>query len=356
MGVFILWFCWFGFNGGSTVSASGDDTLILISSIFVKTNLAAAAAATSTMIITWLRYKKPDVSMTLNGALGGLVAVTAGCDAVSATGALIIGILSGFIIVFGIEFIDKELKVDDPVGAIGVHGLCGAAGTILTGVFAQNGGLLYSGELKMLGIQTLGVLAVTAWVAITMTAVFYLIKHTVGLRVSKEEEIAGLDIAEHGIISSYADFMPPASGDDTAVAPLADTPKIEYNLSKTNAKMTKIVIITKQSKFDSLKAAMDGIGITGMTVTQVLGCGMQRGSTEYYRGSPLEINLLPKVKVEIVVCKIPVSTVIEAAKKALHTGNIGDGKLFTFNVENVVKIRTGEEDYDALQDDIEVEL
>ncbi|WP_058485615.1 ammonium transporter [Defluviitalea phaphyphila] len=356
LGVFILWFAWFGFNGGSTVSATGDDVLVSMASIFVTTNLAAAAAAVTTMIITWVRYKKPDVSMTLNGALGGLVAITAGCDAVSPVGAVLIGIISGFLLVASIEFIDKVLKVDDPVGAVGVHGVCGAAGTILTGVFAIDGGLLYGGGFSFLGVQILGVIAVIAWVAVTMTIVFSIINSTIGLRVSREEELAGLDIVEHGLESSYADFMPLISSEaatTTSTNDTNDTIPVKRVNSNPNAKMTKIVVITKQSKFERLKEALDKIGITGITVTQVLGCGMQKGNTEYYRGAPLETNLLPKVKVEIVVCKIPVSTVIDTVKKALYTGNIGDGKIFVYDVENVVKIRTGEEGYDALQDEAE---
>lgn len=358
LGVFILWFGWFGFNPGSTVSATGDDTLVKMGSIFVTTNLAAAAAATVTMIITWVRYKKPDVSMTLNGALGGLVAITAGCDAVSPAGAAIIGAIAAVVIVFGIEFIDKVLKIDDPVGAIGVHGLCGATGTILVGVFATDGGLLYGGGLKYVGIQALGVLAVAAWVAITMLIVFNIIKKTVGLRVSREEEIAGLDMEEHGLSSSYADFMPTLmvteAGEEVAVTIDAAVPTVYKKadaVTASDVKITKIEIVTKQNKFDALKVALNDIGVTGMTVSNVLGCGMQKGSTEYYRGIELEVKLLPKVRVEIVVCKVPVETVIDTVKRILYTGKIGDGKIFVYDVENVVKVRTGEEGYDALQDD-----
>lgn len=358
LGVFILWFGWFGFNPGSTVSATGDDTLIKMGSIFVTTNLAAAAAAAVTMIITWVRYKKPDVSMTLNGALGGLVAITAGCDAVSPAGAAVIGAIAAVVIVFGIEFIDKVLKVDDPVGAIGVHGLCGAAGTILVGVFATDGGLLYGGGLRYVGVQALGVLAVAAWVSITMLIVFNIIKKTLGLRVSKEEEIAGLDMEEHGLSSSYADFMPTLmvteAGEEVAVTIDAAVPTVYKKadtVTASDVKMTKIEIVTKQNKFDALKVALNEIGVTGMTVSNVLGCGMQKGSTEYYRGIELEVKLLPKVRVEIVVCKVPVETVIDTVKRVLYTGKIGDGKIFVYDVENVVKVRTGEEGYDALQDD-----
>jgi len=357
LGVFILWFAWFGFNGGSTVAMTEQSDILSASSIFVTTNLAAATAAVFTMIITWIRYKKPDVSMTLNGALAGLVAITAGCDAVSPFGAFCIGILAAFVIVFGIEFIDKVLKVDDPVGAIGVHGLAGAAGTILTGVFALDGGLAYGGGWAMVGVQALGVVTVAAYVAIVMGIVFTIIKKTIGLRVSRAEEVAGLDITEHNIASSYADFMiTPIGADfnpstDKEVAAVPTNVAIPVvNNSKPGAKMTKVVVITKQNKFDLLKAAFDHIGITGMTVTQVMGCGMQRGSREFYRGIPLESTLLPKVKVEVVICKVPLQLCIDTIKKALYTGSIGDGKIFVYDVENVIKVRTGEQGYDALQD------
>jgi len=356
LGVFILWFAWFGFNGASTLSATGDDSLKLMSNIFVNTNLAAAAAATATMIITWVRYKKPDVSMTLNGVLAGLVAVTAGCDAVSPFGALIIGTIAGFAMVFSVEFYDKKVKIDDPVGAISVHGMCGALGTILVGIFAIDGGLLYGGGFNLLGIQLIGVISVIAWVAVTMTIVFKVIEKTVGLRVSEAEEIIGLDIEEHGLLNSYADFMPminPLQVEPNNVIPIENNDidkAINLSAYKSEDKITKVVVIINQSKFESLKRALNYIGVTGMTVTQVLGCGVQKGNTEYYRGVEMEINLLPKVKVEIVVSKIPVRKVIEAVKGVMHTGKIGDGKIFIYDLENVIKIRTGEEGFDALQD------
>ncbi|MDR2943053.1 MAG: ammonium transporter [Treponema sp.] len=357
LGVFILWFCWFGFNGGSTVSMTGDDTIVSASKIFVTTNLAAATAAVLTMIITWIRYKKPDVSMTLNGALAGLVAITAGCDAVSPFGAFCIGIIASLVIIFGIEFVDKVLKIDDPVGAVGVHGLAGAAGTILTGVFALDGGLAYGGGFAFLGVQCLGVVSVMAWVSVTMGIVFTVIKKTIGLRVSRAEEVAGLDLTEHNITSSYADFMVSPVGfvsEDLKHASDIEVPSNVaipvVNNSKPGAKMTKVVVLTKQNRFELLKAAFDQIGITGMTVTQVLGCGMQRGGREYYRGIPLESTLLPKVKVEVVICKVPLQLCVDTIKKALYTGNIGDGKIFVYDVENVIKVRTGEQGYDALQD------
>lgn len=361
LGVFILWFCWFGFNGGSTTSMTGDESIVSAGSIFVTTNMAAATATVTTMIITWLRYKKPDVSMTLNGSLAGLVAITAGCDVVSPLGAFIIGLIAAFIVVFGIEAVDKIFKIDDPVGAVGVHGLCGAAGTILTGFFALDGGLLYGGGFRMLGVQALGVVAVIAWVAITMSAVFLIIKKTIGLRVSREEEISGLDIAEHGIRSSYADFMvaPAAIGagtTGTTTVPQSSPVPVEAAIPVTNtaqpgAKLTKVSIVTKQSKFEDLKTALDEIGVTGITVTNVLGHGMQKGSKNYYRGVPVETTLLPKVKVEVVICRVPLDLLVSAVKQALYTGSVGDGKIFVYDVENVVKIRTGEEGYDALQDD-----
>lgn len=372
LGVFILWFCWFGFNGASTVSMEGD-AIISASKIFVTTNLAAAVSTVTAMIITWIRYKKPDVSMTLNGSLAGLVAITAGCDTVSPGGAAIIGILAGLTVVFGIEFIDKKLKIDDPVGAVGVHGLCGALGTLLVGVFSDGTGtdglgLIYGGGFKLLGTQALGVVAVIAWVALTMTVVFLTIKHTVGLRVSREVEIAGLDIEEHGLESSYAGFefaSSTSSGSSGTIIPKTTEPIVSVEKAIPTKvipvpeptvpehKFSNIVIICKQNKFEELKVAMESIGITGMTVTQVLGCGAQRGKPEYYRGVELNIFLLPQVKVEIAVCKVPVIKVIETAKAALYTGHIGDGKIFVYDIENVIKIRTGEEGFDALQDSIE---
>jgi len=363
LGVFILWFCWFGFNGGSTVAMTSADDIVSAASIFVTTNLAAATAAVFTMFITWIRYKKPDVSMTLNGALAGLVAITAGCDAVSPFGAFCIGIIAAFVIVFGIEFVDKVLKIDDPVGAIGVHGLAGAAGTILTGVFALDGGLVYGGGWAMVGVQALGVVSVAAWVVVTMSIIFTVIKKTIGLRVSRAEEIAGLDITEHNIESSYADFISVSTAVDLQTSPDIDgsdalpTGAVPANVaipvinnSKPGTKMTKITIITKQNKLAGLHAALDNMGITGLTVTNVLGHGMQKGHTEYYRGAPVTIRLLPKVQVDIVVCKISPQTVIDTVKKVLYTGKVGDGKIFVSDIENVVKVRTGEQGYDALQD------
>lgn len=360
LGVFILWFGWFGFNPGSTLSITGDGSILAAGNIFVTTNLAAAAGATVVMILSWIRYKKPDVSLTLNGALAGLVAITAGCDAVSPAGAVIIGSIAGFIVLFGIEFIDKVLKIDDPVGAVAVHGLCGAGGTIMVGLFAVDGGVFYGGGFKMLGVQSLGVASVATFVAVTMFIIFTIIKKTIGLRVSREEEIAGLDIEEHGLVSSYADFMPAIVQGTSLSGKVESSEKVSSDVSipvvrKTVAtgdiKMTKLEIITNPSKFEVLKAALNEIGVTGMTVSEVMGCGMQKGGAEFYRGVEVEINLLPKVCVNVVVSKIPVDTVIEAVKKALYTGKIGDGKIFVYDVENVIKVRTGEVGYDALQDE-----
>lgn len=370
LGVFILWFAWFGFNGCSTVSMTGDETISLASQIFTTTNMAAAVATMTVLIITWIRYKKPDVSMTLNGSLAGLVAITAGCDQVSLTGAFCIGFIAGFVVFFGIEFIDQRLKIDDPVGAIGVHGCCGATGTILTGLFSTSSGLLYGHGVHFLGVQILGVVVVICWVLITMTIVFKVIDATIGLRVSKEEEIIGLDIQEHGLISSYADFMmgdgisvssaetnsdqtisQTLSSDQVVTTPSKPTViKTAEELPKGISKLTKVVIVTRQNKMDDLLQAMDRIGVTGVTITNVLGCGVQKGALHYYRGAEMDMRLLPKVKVEIVVSKVPVAKVIKTAQSVLHTGQIGDGKIFVYDIENVVKIRTGEEGSLALQD------
>ncbi len=361
LGVFILWFCWFGFNGGSTVSMTGDETLVLAGSIFTTTNLAAAMAAVMTMVITWVRYEKPDVSMTLNGALAGLVAITAGCDAVSPAGAAVIGLIAGVAVVFGVEFVEKVLKIDDPVGAVGVHGICGALGTILVGFLAVDGGALYGGGFQLLATQLIGVASVIAWVGVTMTITFTVIKKTIGLRVAAEEELTGLDMVEHGLSSSYADFasaspdvLPgsaPASVEPAHYAVMPDEAVPVVNAAMPGAKITKASIVTRQSKFEPLKASLNGIGITGLTVTNVMGYGIQKGHAEYYRGVPVETHLLPKIKVEVVVCKVPVDLLVDTVKKVLYTGNVGDGKIFIYDVENVIKVRTGEEGCDALQDE-----
>ena len=283
--------------------------------------------------------------------LAGLVAITAGCDLVSPVGAFCIGIIASFVVVFGIEFVDKKLKIDDPVGAVGVHGLCGATGTILTGLFALDDGLLYGHGFKFLGVQCLGVIAVIAWVAVTMTIVFTVIKKTIGLRVTREEEIEGLDKQEHGLESSYADFMPveasaavPVIDMSTPVEVSADTGKKEVD-----GLLRKVVVVTNQSKFESLKLALENIGVTGMTVIKAHGCGMQKGNLEYYRGVEVEMQLLPKIKVEIVIAEVPLDLVVKTIRKVLYSGNIGDGKIFVYTIDNAIKIRTGEEGYDAIK-------
>jgi len=346
LGVFILWFGWYGFNG----AAAGD--AVELGAIFVTTTIAATSASVATMLFTWIKNGKPDVSMSLNGALAGLVGITAGCANVDAVGALAIGLCAGVLVVIAIEFIDIKLKVDDPVGAVAVHGVCGAWGTIAVGLFAVEGGLFYGGGASLLGIQSLGVVTIAAWTFATVGLTFFIIKKLNGLRVAKQDEISGLDITEHGLAAAYADFMISAADASTAEGPVPSEAAIPvvYN-SKPGSKMTKVVIITKQNKFDGLKTAFDKIGITGMTVTQVLGCGMQKGAKEYYRGVPLTSTLLPKVKIEVVICKVPLQLFIDTVKKALYTGNIGDGKIFVYDVENVIKVRTGEVGYDALQDE-----
>lgn len=366
LGVFILWFCWFGFNGASTVGMDSDALIETAGRVFFNTNLAAAVACCATLIFTWILYKKPDVSMTYNAALAGLVGITAGCDAVNPAGAAIIGIICGILVVLAVEFFDKAAKIDDPVGAVSVHCVCGAVGTILTGLFATGvtteAGLFYGGGVHLLGVQTLGVLSVAAYVAVVITIVFLAIKHTIGLRADAEDEIAGLDISEHGLLTAYAGFamLPDTATIDEENVPVmvtGDTPVAEaIPVKKVPAfeegtpKFTKIEIICKESRFETLKNAMMELGITGMTVSHVLGCGVQKGKPEYYRGVQVEANLLPKVQIDIVVSQVPVRSVIETAKKVLYTGHIGDGKIFVYDVETVVKVRTGEEGFDALQD------
>ena len=363
LGVFILWFCWFGFNGASTVAMDTDAAIESASLIFFNTNLSAAVACCATLVFTWIRYGKPDVSMTYNAALAGLVGVTAGCDAVSPLGAAIMGAVFGIVIVLAVEFFDKVAKIDDPVGAISVHGVCGALGTVMTGLFATGvsteKGLFYGGGFHLLGTQLLGVLSVAAYVTVVITIVFAIIKKTIGLRVDAEDEIAGLDVTEYGLLSAYAGFsmLPEPIADVAATAVEGDTPVAEAvpvkkmpTFSDDRRKLTKVEIICKESRLEALKNAMTAIGITGMTVSHVMGCGAQKGKPEYYRGIPVEATLLPKVQVDIVVSKVPVRSVIDTAKKVLYTGHIGDGKIFVYDVENAIKVRTGEEGYDALQD------
>lgn len=362
LGVFILWFAWYGFNG-----AAAEDGARL-GQILLTTTIAPAVATVTTMLFTWIKNGKPDVSMCLNASLAGLVAITAGCADVDAIGAAVIGIVSGILIVVAVEFVDIKLKIDDPVGAFSVHGVNGMWGGLAVGLFAtgngQNGitGLFYGGGFAQLGKQALGIVTIVAWTVVCMIIVFTIIKKTVGLRVTKDEEMKGLDICEHGLISAYADFMPigvgTASLDETfdvdGNVPATQAIPVQlagkYDMATDGTKITKIDILLKQSKLEALKEEMDKLGITGMTVSQVLGCGAQKGKAEYYRGVAIESNLLPKMKVEIVVCKVPVKAVVDAAVKALYTGHIGDGKIFIYDVEDVVKVRTGETGYDAMQD------
>ena len=352
LGVFILWFGWYGFNGAA---AKDVNTL---ASIFLTTTLAPATATCVTMIFTWIKDGKPDVSMSLNASLAGLVAITAPCDCVDAFGSIIIGAVSGILVVVVVEGLDKKLHIDDPVGAVGVHLANGVWGTIAVGFFSRGydgvgKGLFYGGGFKQLGIQLLGFVAVASWAVITMIIVFALIKKTNGLRVTAEEEIKGLDSTEHNLPSAYADFVPTSVLISSAppAQPVEKAIPVETFTTKTDAVLSKIVMIFNPSKFEELKEAMNDIGITGMTATNVMGCGVQKGHIKKYRGVEIEeMSLLPKMKLEMVVSAIPVKTVVETARKVLYTGNIGDGKIFVYDVEDVMKVRTGEHGYDALQD------
>ena len=370
LGVFILWLGWYGFNGAACTSVEQ------LGSVFVTTTVAPAIATVVCMIFTWIKYGKPDVSMCLNASLAGLVAITAPCDVTDVTGAIIIGAVAGLLVVFGVWFLDNKLRVDDPVGAVAVHCLNGIWGTIAVGLFATTSapgndsivGLFYGGGFKQLGLQLAGFASVAAWTTVMITITFLVIKATVGLRVSEEEEIVGLDSCEHGLPSAYAGFsimdisntmtMDVNENTDLGVSDYDSASsfqkKAAVNVVKAPEMLAtgiyKVVIIAKLSRYDHLKKAMNDLGVTGMTVTQVMGCGVQKGAGEMYRGVEVDATLLPKVKVEVVVSKIPVDSVIAAAKKALYTGHIGDGKIFVYNVDKVVKVRTGEEDFEALQD------
>ena len=370
LGVFILWLGWYGFNGAAATSVEQ------LGSIFVTTTIAPAIATVTCMIFTWVRYGKPDVSMCLNASLAGLVAITAPCDVTDALGAIIIGIVAGLLVVFGVWFLDYVLRVDDPVGAVAVHCLNGIWGTIAVGLFATTSapgnddlvGLFYGGGFTLLGKQLIGFAAVAAWTVVTITITFLVIRAAVGLRVTEEEEIVGLDAMEHGLASAYSGFSimdvsntmmmdvnenTNLGTDDYKAASDAQknaAVKVVKAPAAADTGMYKVVIISKLSRYDKLRKAMNDLGVTGMTVTQVMGCGVQKGAGEKYRGVEIDATLLPKVKVEVVVSSIPVDQVIEAAKKVLYTGHIGDGKIFVYNVDRVVKVRTGEEDTDALQD------
>ena len=377
LGVFILWLGWYGFNGAAAKSVGQ------LGSIFVTTTIAPAFATLVCMIFTWLKYGKPDVSMCLNASLAGLVAITAGCDVTDALGAIIIGSVAGLLVCFGVWLLDYVLHIDDPVGAVAVHMMNGIWGTIAVGLFATNSapgysiadskgnelvGLFYGGGFKLLGLQLTGFVSVAAWTVVTITIVFFVIKATLGLRVSEEEEIVGLDPTEHGLPSAYAGFaIMDVSGDVMDVNENTDLGSSEYATASQAKKdaavpvvnattpasssgIHKVVIISKLTKYDKLRKAMNDLGVTGMTVTQVMGCGIQKGAGEKYRGAELDATLLPKVKVEVIVGKIPVEKVIETAKKTLYTGHIGDGKIFVYDVAQVVKVRTGEEGIEALQD------
>ena len=354
LGVFILWFGWYGFNGAA---AKDIDTL---ASIFLTTTLAPAVATCVTMIFTWIKDGKPDVSMSLNASLAGLVAITAPCDCVNALGSIIIGAVSGILVVVVVELLDKKLHIDDPVGAVGVHMANGIWGTLAVGLFSTGydgvgKGLFYGGGFKQLGIQFVGFASVAAWTVVTMVVVFALIKKTNGLRVTAEEEIKGLDATEHNLPSAYADFVPAnvliASSNTSAPAQSVERAvPVETFTTKTDAVLSKVVMIFNPSKFEELKEAMNEIGVTGMTATNVMGCGVQKGHIRKYRGVEIEeMSLHPKMKLEMVVSAVPVKKVIEAARAVLYTGNIGDGKIFVYDVDDVVKVRTGEHGYDALQ-------
>lgn len=361
LGCFILWLGWYGFNGAAATSVEQ------LGSIFLTTTVAPAVATVVCMIFTWVRYGKPDVSMCLNASLAGLVAITAPCDVTDVTGALIVGAVAGVLVVFGVWLLDNVLYIDDPVGAVAVHCLNGIWGTIAVGLFATTSapgndsvvGLFYGGGFGQLGIQLLGVLTVIGWSAVTITIAFLIIRGTVGLRVSAEEELVGLDTSEHGLMSAYGGFsihdrMPGGSMADVS-APAAVSVPMEASVPVDDTAAlegygpyTRVSIFCNQNHFEDLKAALTEIGVTGMTVTQVMGCGAQKGRTGYYRGVSMTMSLLPKLKVDVVVSTVPVEKVIAVAKKTLYTGNVGDGKIFVYNVQNVVRVRTGEEGYDAL--------
>lgn len=355
LGIFLLWFAWFGFNTGSLQDAFSQEKLETLGNILLVTNLTAACSGLSTMALTWIRYGKADISMTINGILGGLVASTAGCSVMPPWAAVVTGGLSGALVLFGIEWIDKKLHVDDPVGACGVHGLCGAFGSIMVGLYAKDNGLLTTGHYDQLLVQLLGVVSVGILVSIVMGLFFVALKKTIGLRVTPQEEINGLDAGEHNLLAAYATIESGTLADlPTDWQPAADTKK-QMPTPRTKecldyAPISCVVIICKPNKLEQLKKALNEIGVMGITTSQVAGCGVQKGQSDYYRGTKLEIALLPKIRLEIVVSKISVDQVVDTVRSILYTGHIGDGKIFVYDVRNVIKVRTGEEGEKALQD------
>ena len=348
LGVFILWFGWYGFNG-----AAGG-TVAEVAAIFSTTTLAAVAAAIAAMVTSWVMGGKPDVTFTLNGALAGLVGITAGCAYVDAGGALVIGLVCGVAVVLGCEFIDKKLHIDDPVGASGVHGICGLLGTVMTGLFAVDGGLFYGGGWQLIGVQCLGVVAIAAWTVVTGGLTLLVIKKVAGLRVTGAEELEGLDVTEHGLPSAYADFLPvvpsiaSATGEDVDVSGLKPLP------IKTSGSLTRVSIVCNQAEFVRLKDTLAKIGVTGMTVSNVMGCGIEKGKVGSYRGVKTDVNLLPKLQVDVVVSEVDPGLVVAAASKALHTGSAGDGTIFVSGIEDVMRISTGQTGTAALDMTTEV--
>ena len=387
IGTIILFFCWFSFNAGSTLNASD----FRLSVVATNTMIAGAIGGMAAMFYMWIRYGKPDPSMTANGTLAGLVAITAPCAFVNGISAFIIGLIAGLLVCFSVQFVERKLKLDDPVGAISVHCVNGLWGIISLGLFADgkygdgfngiSGGVtgLFFGDASQFAAQMIAVAVLFVWGFGVSFLFFKLLDKVWGIRVKPEDELEGLDIPEMGVLA-YPDSqmvrseLDYDSADNAEVKQIArfkrgkdlpyppEAPTVEQAVPVelvtkpsvsvgSDVKITKIDIIMKQNRFEALKSAMNEIGVTGMTVTQVLGCGVQKGKPEYYRGVEMEVNLLPKVEVEIVVSKVPVRTVIETVKKVLYTGHIGDGKIFVYDVENVVRVRTGKEGYDALQDE-----
>lgn len=361
LGVFILWFGWYGFNGAAAKNG------LQLATIFATTTLSPALACCTTMIWTWIKYGKPDVAMTLNASLGGLVAVTAGCDAVDAVGSMIIGVLAGLMVPFLTWLLDYKLHVDDPVGAVPVHLGCGFLGTVCVGLFAcrtdtmpEAVGLFYGGGWHQLGIQLLGLLAIGLWTAATISLAFFTIQKTVGLRVTPHEEITGLDLQEHGLETAYAGFVMeterlngvPELQEETAVTAAVAAPAEDavpaVMMPAAAEGLAKVSIVTSMDKFENLKTELEKTGIGGMTVSNVMGMGVQHGQTTWYRGAQVKSRLLPKMQADVVVSKIPVEDVVAAARRALYTGNIGDGKIFVYPVAQVVRISTGARGAQAL--------
>lgn len=383
IGAGLLLFGWFGFNAGSALSMNG-----IAMNAFITTTVSGAAAGFSWLMCEWVLHKKPTALGLVSGIIAGLGSITQSAGYVSPFSALLIGFVGGILCFFAVTELKKRIGYDDALDAFGCHGVGGIWGGISAGIFATSSinpditGGLVDGNAGLLIAEIISILAVTAYSAIVSFVILKLISLVMPVRASEEEEEDGLDYSLHGetaygsvsaaglAVGAHEPVAIPATPSispkkqfgvevvamDDAVVVENHAKAMPSNKAHKNAKMTKVEILINESKFDHLKKALNGIGITGMTVVNVFGYGVQKGHTTYYRGVETDADLLPKVRVEVVISTVPLQKVIETARKALYTGNIGDGKIFVYDVENVIRVSTGEEGARALAYNGDAEL